>query len=105
MTKLSTTPRLEDAPCLTEAECLLIDPRADQDALFDQAESRLEAASNLMFTLCQMDTPGASADARDLANVAIASRFLLADSLDLIMAARKVAKRHQAPARKWGAHG
>ena len=49
MTKLSTTPRLEDAPCLTEAECLLIDPRADQDALFDQAESRLEAASNLMF--------------------------------------------------------
>lgn len=94
--------RLEDALCLTEAECLLIDPRADQEALFDQAEYRLEAASNLMTTLCQMDTPGSSADAQDLANVAVASRILLADSHDLIMAARLITKRQAAPARKGG---
>lgn len=105
MPNFTQPPRLEDALCLTEAECLLIDPRADHDALFDQAEARLEAASNLMFTLCQLDTPGASADARDLANVAIASRLLLADSHDLIMAARLVAKRQQAPARKGVRHG
>lgn len=95
----------ESALCLTEAECLLIDPHADQEALFDQAENRLEAASNLMLTLCQMDTPGASADARDLANVAIASRILLADSHDLLMAARLFAKRQKAPAKRGARHG
>ncbi|MGP9765444.1 hypothetical protein ACT3UM_06915 [Halomonas sp. AOP13-D3-9] len=99
------TPRLEDAVCLTEAECLLIDPRADHEALFEQCETRLEAASNLMMSLSTLDAPGACADARDLAHVALSCRLLLADSLDLLMAARLVAKRQQAPARKGGAHG
>ncbi|MEL7969051.1 hypothetical protein AAG587_22035 [Vreelandella neptunia] len=98
-------PRFEDALCLTEAECLLIDPRARSEDLFDQCETRLEAASNLMMTLSTLDAPGASADARDLSNVALSCRLLLADSLDLLMAARVAAKRQQAPARKGGAHG
>ncbi|MGP8291629.1 hypothetical protein ACT3OH_15300 [Vreelandella zhanjiangensis] len=99
------TPRLEDAFCLTEAECLLIDPRARSEDLFDQCETRLEAASNLMMTLSTLDAPGACADARDLANVALSGRLLLADSLDLLMAARRVAKGQAAPARKGGEHG
>ncbi|PRY66300.1 hypothetical protein B0H98_101278 [Vreelandella songnenensis] len=97
-------PRLEDAVCLTEAECLLIDPRARSEDLFDQCETRLEAASNLMMTLSTLDAPGACADVRDLANVALSCRLLLADSLDLLMAARVAEKRQQAPARKGGAH-
>lgn len=102
---LNPTPRLEDALCLTEAECLLIDPRARSEDLFDQCETRLEAASNLMMTLSMLDAPGACADARDLANVALSGRLLLADSLDLLMAARRAAKGQVTPARKGGAHG
>ena len=100
-----TTPCFEDALCLTEAECLLIDPRARSEDLFDQCETRLEAASNLMMTLSTLDSPGACADARDLANVALSCRLLLADSLDLLMAARQAAKRQPTPARTGGAHG
>ena len=100
-----TPPRLEDAVCLTEAECILIDPRADGDTLFEHAEMRLEAVSNLMLSLCQLDTPGASADARDLANVAIASRILLADASDLFLVARKTVSRQIPPAKRGARHG
>ncbi|WP_172116208.1 hypothetical protein [Halomonas hibernica] len=100
-----TTPRLEDALCLTEAECLLIDPRARSEDLFDQCETRLEAASNLMMTLSTLDAPSACADARDLANVALSCRLLLADSLDLLLAARMADKRKEAPARMGVRHG
>lgn len=105
MPNTTHTPRLEDALCLTEAECLLIDPRAKADDLFDQCETRLEAASNLMMTLSTLDAPGACADARDLAHVALSTRLLLADSLDLLMAARRVAKGQATPARKGVRHG
>ncbi|GGW42134.1 hypothetical protein [Vreelandella hamiltonii] len=105
MPNTTHTPRLEDALCLTEAECLLIDPRAKADDLFDQCETRLEAASNLMMTLSTLDAPGACADAHDLAHVALSTRLLLADSLDLLMAARRVAKGQATPARKGVRHG
>lgn len=99
------TPNLEEALCLTEAECLLIDPRARAEDLFDQCETRMEAVSNLMMTLSALDAPGACADARDLANVALSSRLLLADSLDLLLAARRAAKGHPTPAKQGGDHG
>ncbi|MFU1520129.1 hypothetical protein ACM25P_16855 [Vreelandella alkaliphila] len=105
MTKFTNSPRIEDAVCLTEAECLLVDPRANFEDLFEQCETRLEAVSNLMMTLSMLDAPGACADARDLANVAISCRLLLADSLDLLFAARQASKRQQLPASKGGDHG
>jgi len=105
MPNTTHTPRLEDALCLTEAECLLIDPRAKREDLFDQCETRLEAASNLMMTLSSLDAPGACADARDLAHVAMSCRLLLADSLDLLLAARGLSQRPVLPARKGGEHG
>ncbi|MFI0471645.1 hypothetical protein ACGLWX_02850 [Halomonas sp. HMF6819] len=105
MPNLTHTPRLEDAACLTEAECLLIDPRARAEDLFDQCETRMEAVSNLMMTLSTLDAPGACADARDLAHVALSSRLLLADALDLLLAARQAAKGRPTPARKGGDHG
>ncbi|MCO7227734.1 hypothetical protein NH398_00600 [Halomonas sp. CnH100-B] len=105
MPNLNHTPRLEDALCLTEAECLLIDPRAKREDLFDQCETRLEAASNLMMTLSSLDAPGTGADARDLAHVAMSCRLLLADSLDLLLAARRLSQRPVLPARKGGEHG
>lgn len=105
MPNFTQPPRLEDALCLTEAECLLIDPRAKQEDLFDQCETRLEAVSNLMMTLSTLDAPSACADARDLAHVSLSCRLLLADSLDLLMAARRATKGQVTPARKGGAHG
>lgn len=105
MSNFTQPPRLEDALCLTEAECLLIDPRAKQEDLFDQCETRLEAASNLMMTFSTLDAPGSCADARDLAHVALSCRLLLADSLDLLIAARQLSRRQVTPARKGGAHG
>lgn len=105
MTDSTTSLRLDDAVCLTEAECLLVDPRADGDTLFEHAEMRLEAVSNLMLSLCQLDTPGASADARDLANVAIAARILLADASDLFLVARKTVSRQIPPAKRGASHG
>lgn len=99
------TPRLEDALCLTEAECLLIDPRARAEDLLDQCETRMEAVSNLMMTLSTLDAPGACADARDLSHVALSCRLLLADSLDLLLAARRISKGNPTPAGKGSAHG
>ncbi|PCF94634.1 MULTISPECIES: hypothetical protein [Vreelandella] len=105
MPSTNHSPRLEDAVCLTEAECLLIDPRAYYDDLFEQCEIRLEAASNLMMTLSVLDAPSSCADTRDIAHVALSCRLLLADSHDLLMAARQAFRRQNPPARKGGENG
>ncbi|KAA0010755.1 hypothetical protein F0A17_16185 [Billgrantia pellis] len=80
--------RLEDACCLTESECLLIDPRVDVDTLFDHAEQRLDAVKDLMFTLSTTDGPSGNLVLSDLSNLAMVSRLLLADASDLLVAAR-----------------
>ena len=80
--------RLEDANCLTETECLLIDPRTDRETLFDHAEQRLDAVKDLMFTLSTIDGRGGDMVVSDLSNVAQVSRLLLGDASDLLVAAR-----------------
>lgn len=81
---------LEDALCLTEADCLLIDPRASQERLFDQAERRLDAVKDLMFTLTMLDGRSGSLEATDIANLAGVSQILLGDAGDLLAAARRL---------------
>ena len=82
------TKRLEDAQCLTESECLLIDPRADRETLFDHTEQRLDAVKDLMFTLSTIDSGGGNMVVSDLSNIAMVSRLLLGDASDMLIAAR-----------------
>lgn len=88
--------RLEQASCLTEAECLLIDPRADRDTLLDHADLRIDAVKDLMFTLSTMDGPGGNLVNSDMASVAMVSRLLLGDASDLLMEARRNDRPRQA---------
>ena len=88
--------RLEQTSCLTEAECLLIDPRADRETLLDNAEMRLDAIKDLMFTLSTMDGPGGNLVNSDLSSVAMVSRLLLGDASDLLMEARRNDRQCQA---------
>jgi len=91
--------RLEQANCLTESECLLIDPRADRETLLDHAETRLDAIKELMFTLSTLDGPGGNLAAADLANLAMVSRLLLGDASDLLVAARRIDAQQRVAAR------
>ncbi|WP_322527823.1 hypothetical protein R5R73_13890 [Salinicola sp. LHM] len=82
--------RLEQANCLTETECLLIDPRSDRETLLDNAEMRLDAIKDLMFTLSTMNGRDNDLTSVDLSNLAMVSRFLLGDASDLLVAARRI---------------
>ncbi|MAM59064.1 MAG: hypothetical protein CMN25_17260 [Salinicola sp.] len=82
--------RLEDANCLTESECLLIDPRADRETLLDHAEMRLDAVKDLMFTLSTMNGQDRDLTSVDLSNLATVSRYLTGDASDLLVAARRL---------------
>ncbi|WP_110669990.1 hypothetical protein [Salinicola halophilus] len=81
--------RLEDANCLTETECLLIDPRTDRETLLDNAEMRLDAIKDLMFTLSTMNGRDNDLTSVDLSNLAMVSRLLVGDASDLLVAARQ----------------
>lgn len=96
--------RLEDALCLTEAECLLIDPAADQETLFDHAEQRLDAVKDLMFTLSTLEGDRGALIATDIANLASAARILLADASDLLVAARRQTMQKSPHRRAGGGH-
>ncbi|RXE48973.1 hypothetical protein [Chromohalobacter israelensis] len=80
--------RLEQANCLTETECLLIDPRTDRDTLLHNAEIRLDAIKDLMFTLSTMNGRDNDLTSVDLSNLAMVSRLLIGDASDLLVAAR-----------------
>ncbi|WP_110642898.1 hypothetical protein [Salinicola sp. CPA57] len=81
--------RLEQANCLTETECLLIDPRSNRETLLDNAEMRLDAIKDLMFTLSTMNGRDNDLTSVDLSNLAMVSRFLVGDACDLLAAARQ----------------
>lgn len=96
--------RFEDVLCLTEAECLLIDPTADQETLLDHAEQRLDAVKDLMFTLTSLEGRHGALEVSDLANLAVVSRFLLADASDLLTAARRQVRQKSHRCHAGGGH-
>ncbi|MGQ7242142.1 hypothetical protein ACUN9V_01615 [Salinicola sp. V024] len=97
--------RLEQANCLTESECLLIDPRTDRETLLDNAEMRLDAIKDLMFTLSTMNGRDNDLTSVDLSNLAMVSRFLVGDACDLLAAARQQDLDARAATRRQNAGG
>lgn len=94
---------LENGLCLTETECLLIDPSSDPETLYDSAEQRLDAVKDLMFTLSSLDGRHGALEVTDIANLAGVSRILLADASDLLVAARRQAMK-KSPRHAGGGH-
>lgn len=88
----------DDLPCLRplssvdpKRPALLVDEAADPDALYIEAECRLSAARDLLFTvsLAAGKRPGSDADpldGRDVASIAQAAQLLTSDALDLMTA-------------------
>ena len=93
--------RLEQANCLTETECLLIDPRSDRETLLDNAEMRLDAIKDLMFTLSTMNGRDRDLTSVDLSNLATVARYLMGDASDLLVAARRIDAQQRVAARAY----
>ncbi|WP_046080016.1 hypothetical protein [Halomonas sp. HG01] len=70
---------------LGEEPALVIDEACSADALYDNAEARLEAARGMLETIASLQV-ATSLQHHDLANVAQAAQILAADAADLFRA-------------------